>query len=588
MIRLNKTISLLICGAVFSGIAPITPANAAVTELEVKEGTIYDAKAFINGMYIYEGYKNENAESGTYFSTPNGDLLIEDVSGTGQRYGMNYINFKDDDILFNLATGQAEEDTEEDKVIELENKFIRKVINKIDRYEDVEEFKIEEKIAEDNFSSIWYEGTAVEENEIGNRKYTVYINDKGEYIDASEVLNVVYYNESGEKVKLDTYEDMLEYNEEVGDENALNIVFEKTLMLDAENIYRAFVMLDNEKVNHLLTDKNIQEQYSKIEDDEKLKLGFLVKIGAATVYTQKLSMEKGNKKDGAYLPKKVESYEAWDLIPVLMDFMSDKEVHARISGKSIFVVEPDYDNNKISMYKYKMALVRDKKSFDETVTRKAIELDEDFDFVDDEDMKDFCIDTYGNLWILSKGEVKKLVGDKLETIYKVDRSMNKLSVFDENSMIIWNTDQEIYSVVNNNSVSNEQSAADSESEVNKSEQGKEESENELIEGNQSGINTGWIKNSDGSWTYKNLDGTNASGWIKDNDKWYYINNNGIMATGWLNDGGDWYYLNPSGDMKTGWFKDDDGSWYYLNQSGKMEYNTIINGYKLDASGVWVI
>ena len=45
---------------------------------------------------------------------------------------------KDDDILFNLATGQAEDESEEDKLFELESRFIRKVLNKADRYEDVD------------------------------------------------------------------------------------------------------------------------------------------------------------------------------------------------------------------------------------------------------------------------------------------------------------------------------------------------------------------------------------------------------------------------------------------------------------------
>ncbi|MDO5518321.1 MAG: N-acetylmuramoyl-L-alanine amidase family protein, partial [Clostridium sp.] len=241
--------------------------------------------------------------------------------------------------------------------------------------------------------------------------------------------------------------------------------------------------------------------------------------------------------------------------------------------------------NKISMKKYKMANVRETLEGGEKVTKKAIELDKDFDAVDDEDMKNFCIDTYGNLWILSKGKVKTLVNGELETVYKVDGTMDKLSVFDKNSMIIWSSDEEIYSVVNNAQVSNEESTTDSENEVNESEETKEEVKTEA--GNEPAIKTGWIKNADGSWSYNNLDGTSATGWIKDNDKWYYLNSNGIMSTGWVKDGADWYYLNASGDMKTGWFKDNNGTWYYLNESGKMAYSTIVDGYELNASGAWI-
>lgn len=566
MIRFDKTISLLICGAAVTSMAPVTSANAAVAELEVKEGTIYDAKAFVNGMYIYEGYKSEDAESGTYFSTPKGDLLIEDVTGVGERYGMNYINFKDDDILFNLATGQAEDESEEDKLLELESRFIRKVLNKADRYEDVDsgDFEIKEKIAVDAFSSIWYEGIA--EDNANDREYTIYINDKGDYIDASEILNVVYYNADGNKVKLDTYEDLEDYNEENND--ALKIALSKTLMVDSSNIYRAFVLVDKEKMAKF--DAETLSQLSQI-NDESAQLVFLIKHGAATVYTQKVSMEQGEKKNGAYLPKKVETYEAYDLVDVLIQFMADQEVHARIIGKNVYVIIPDFDENKITMKKYNMTTIREKVD-GKTVSKKAIEEDEDFDGIKNENMKDFSIDTYGNLWVLSKGKVKKAVNGELETFYEVDRSMNKLSVFDDNSMIIWNTDNEIYSVLNKSAEGNQET--ESESDVN--------SENE-----ETAIQTGWIRNEDGSWSYKNLDGTNATGWIKDNEKWYYLKADGIMATGWIKDGADWYYLNQSGDMRTGWFKDNNGTWYYLFESGKMAYNTTVDGYKLDANGAWV-
>lgn len=100
MIRFNRTISLLICGAAFGAMMPSSPVSATVTELETKEGCIYDAKAFINGMYVYDGYKKDEQDNGTYFSTPKGDLLIEDVSGVGQRYGMNYINLKRELLLY--------------------------------------------------------------------------------------------------------------------------------------------------------------------------------------------------------------------------------------------------------------------------------------------------------------------------------------------------------------------------------------------------------------------------------------------------------------------------------------------------------
>ena len=171
MIRFNKTTSLLICGAIVGGIVPVTAANASVVQLETKDGLIYDAQAFANGMYIYDGRKADDSEAGTYFSTPKGDILIDDATGVGEKYGMNYINFKDDDILFNMMTGQAEDDSEEDKVSRLESKFRHKV----NRYNDVDnaDFNITEKLAKNCYSKIWYEAKA--EDKDNDRDYYIYI-----------------------------------------------------------------------------------------------------------------------------------------------------------------------------------------------------------------------------------------------------------------------------------------------------------------------------------------------------------------------------------------------------------------------------
>ena len=150
----------------------------------------------------------------------------------------------------------------------------------------------------------------------------------------------------------------------------------------------------------------------------------------------------------------------------------------------------------------------------------------------------------------------------------------------------------------------------------------------------SGGNTdvGWRKEGD-SWYFRYPDGTmQKNGWLKWNDKWYLFDSTGRMLTGWQQTGGQWYYLGESGDMKKGWIKSgniwyylnpNDGgpegamvksSWltingktYFLNESGamvegwyKVENNyyyfypgdgskavsTSIDGFQLDANGVW--
>ena len=98
--------------------------------------------------------------------------------------------------------------------------------------------------------------------------------------------------------------------------------------------------------------------------------------------------------------------------------------------------------------------------------------------------------------------------------------------------------------------------------------------------------TGWL-NDRGTWYYLNGSGAMVTGWLNDNGTWYYLNASGAMQTGWLNDNGTWYYLNASGAMQTGWFKDTDGRWYFLQSNGAMATNTTVDGYVLGANGAWI-
>ena len=57
-----------------------------------------------------------------------------------------------------------------------------------------------------------------------------------------------------------------------------------------------------------------------------------------------------------------------------------------------------------------------------------------------------------------------------------------------------------------------------------------------------------------------------------------------METGWVSVSGSWYYLNAYGEMVTGWAYVNN-NWYYMYLSGVMATNTVINGWKIDSSGV---
>lgn len=80
-----------------------------------------------------------------------------------------------------------------------------------------------------------------------------------------------------------------------------------------------------------------------------------------------------------------------------------------------------------------------------------------------------------------------------------------------------------------------------------------------------GVNAEWKHDSNGWW---NTEGSSYSiGWKQIDGKWYYFD----VITGY---------------MKTGWIQ-DNSKWYYLNNDGSMASSTIINGYVIDSTGVWI-
>lgn len=101
------------------------------------------------------------------------------------------------------------------------------------------------------------------------------------------------------------------------------------------------------------------------------------------------------------------------------------------------------------------------------------------------------------------------------------------------------------------------------------------------------VTQGWAK-VDNNWYMVNATGDSQTGWQKDSTgSWTYLApESGVMQTGWLKTGDTWYHLGGNGYMSTGWLKTGD-TWYYLNSDGSMAANTTIDGYKLDSSGAWI-
>lgn len=146
------------------------------------------------------------------------------------------------------------------------------------------------------------------------------------------------------------------------------------------------------------------------------------------------------------------------------------------------------------------------------------------------------------------------------------------------------------------------------------------------------INVGWNK-SGNLWYFRYPDGTYPKDeWLSWNGKWYLFDPNGWMLTGWQVRNGQSYYLDESGAMLTGWVRAGnvyyylnptpdafegilvkknwviaDGNIYYMNEDGaRVEgwypvdgnwfyfypetgiraANTWVDGFYLDAEGIW--
>jgi len=78
-----------------------------------------------------------------------------------------------------------------------------------------------------------------------------------------------------------------------------------------------------------------------------------------------------------------------------------------------------------------------------------------------------------------------------------------------------------------------------------------------------------------------------TGWSNTDGNWRYYSALGYMVkSSWFNYKGNWYHLGADGVMSTGWLKDYK-NWYYLYSDGSRAHDTVIDGYTLDANGVWI-
>ncbi len=569
--------SLAVIASVFLAI----PAEAeSYKRIQDNEGIVYDGLAYKDGIFYIDGEVNQLGEGNFHLSDGKYIKLKKINSGDNfNLYGEKYLEIENGDYYVDLNTGKIiddniEEDEKDDTLTNLRKEIRKDNDGRYSEDEDVRNNDI--YIIENNkFLESWYYTYLKDTN---SKEVMVFTDKEGNYIDADYNIGKVslyskkLINKNNGRVSFENTKDEKE-------DLKVNIYNEKVLCQDKNYIYRlaylSIIYNDNNVISNVTTDSSIT--FGGYKNNNKVNTVKIENAGEelyAIPVIQKISKEQAEDDiDGAKYPKSVEIYfltgdEGGNL-------ETDKllENYTVNDGK---IITYGFENDKLKAYSISL---RSKNGYYYTDFSDGADIDSD-------DVKDMDVSTDGELWILESGFIKKFNNDDdFEKVYKVDGSMNELSVYDKENILVWNEDNEIYSIITKDI-------------LNKSEEIKEENK----------VTDNWIQNDDGTWNYLNDDGTkkvgwvqslssklwyymNADGvmvsncWIKDNDKWYHFNENGAMQTGWNYIDNNWYCLEQSGAMKTGWIN-DKGTWYYCSESGAMLHNTFVNGYYLGDNGAW--
>lgn len=602
--RNTKVISLLVVAV---SIMTMVPAMAdEIKVIDAQEGTIESAKAYGNGEFVVYGYKTENDDTAIYYVTEDGEFheidgLDSDEDTLGDVLQNQYAEIGDDgNTYIDIKNGYKVVD---DNIREtMVDDAARKVKNKIkkdndgrfdeDYYDSTAPSALPKRTGEtstflDGFSGQWsryqykLDDVLISDQLSGDTSSysTIYSDLDGNYIDGDYNLGKLTVTTTSGSVTIRNTHNTYEIEEDGVDYVLKAEIKEKSFLSESYmDMYRTAYLTVYRKVKG--ADDSTYEavtgdlSFGGSNNNHKITPN---SDGSITVL-QRFSKEQATDSiDGIKYPKSSEIY-------FITDEDGEDEGLLGLSDTSK-LSDAGYGYGTILSSRYGITSnyldLQNKKVYAEVISFKQkkgykyIEVS-DYDELDLESGSSKAL-AGGNLWVVSDGyiEMYDVTKEAFVKLYRVDGTMDHISMNGSDNIIVWNEDKSTYSIIYNKSTQGATGSA---------------TQNATTTGAAVAIGdaskTGWIKNTDDTWSYVKDDGTNAIGWIKDNEKWYYLKPNGIMATGWVNDNNAWYYLNQSGDMQTGWIN-DNGNWYYCNESGIMVSNTIVDGYELQSDGKWI-
>ncbi|MGG7153458.1 N-acetylmuramoyl-L-alanine amidase family protein, partial [Clostridium neonatale] len=471
--RLNKVTSLVVAAAAVASLVPATGAMAAdYKRVESKDGTVYNAQAFKDGKFYIDG-ELEDKDEATYYVS-NGkytDLDDIDSGDTVELYGGKYLEVETGDYYLDLETGKVTDDEIREDTADDAATALRKKVKKDNdgRYDETVEQSLSDsdlKLISNKFQEEWYKAElkADSKSNGGQGTFTVYTDVKGNYIDADHNLGKINVITTGDSVALKNTEDKEKIKIDGKEVEISAVVTDgEVLGMDKDYIYRTakLQILQYSKDGDKVTTSDATKLVSFGSKNNTIKPA-LTADGKVQIIQKISKAQASDEIDGAKYAKTVNTY-----------FVTDDK------GKT----EDLFENSTINGGKVVGYEVAGGKLKAQTITLKSKNgyyytdiSDGDMDY--DTDVK-YSIDVDGNLWVLDGGYVKKYdLDEDFDKVYKVDGSMDELSVYDENNMILWNEDDEVYSIITGKAGTTEE---DKEEETTTS--------------------TGWVQNADGTWNY---------------------------------------------------------------------------------------
>ncbi|MFW2488843.1 cell wall-binding protein [Clostridium chromiireducens] len=566
--RITKVSGLLVSVASIMSIVPVQAADYET--IDAQDGTIYSAT--VKGKCIFiDGEINGEYEA-AYWVTEDGkynkingletqdtlkDLLANkylEIDEGSNDY--TYVNITDN---YKIVDYDVRDDLEESEAILLKSKIRKDNDGRFDKskYSSASFSKYYKKEGSNNFLSA-STGLAIFQIPLekarlnGETKSTVFADSLGNYVDADYNLgNLKIYTglTTGASVTIKNTESTYEIKKDKKTYQLKAVIKENKEITDISDYIYRFADLTIYK-----KEKGTDDEYIPITKDDGFTFGKsdLTIDGTITVFQKFSKTPATDNIDGI-------KYSKDSTIYFITDKNGEKEY---LLGKSA----ADASTKVGAALGGKTKIASNEQGFSSVyldVTNKKIYVEgfvlktkNGFNYLDisdncnsDVDLTDSIPTGGGFVWFINNHYIQIWDGDKsFKKLYKIDGSMNKMSIGGKDNLILWNEDTEAYSIIHNVALPKTDPATTTTSAA--------------ATVNLNNPTNGWI-NKDNMWNYILPDGTKKIGWLNNNGIWYYLKDDGVMATGWIK---------------------DNNSWYYCDVSGAMLSNTTVDGYALDFNG----